>query len=184
MICKKTELLEQLQAQESRLTKDEILTLAKRIRPVMRGSEHFVGIFPNGSELHNYLHESKAFLHLQEMAKTGGKLYFVEAPYVATRSFTYDEHHPLLEATGLTEITRKTTYHRYGGYPGFLRPSIDEAIYQCPPEIIDKVTAFEFVANSERIRDVYDEYLDRHVLTTIYYTGEIPEEIANLSLAW
>ena len=181
---KRKEIKEQLSAQEKRYTKEELLTLAKRIRPVMRGSEHFVGMFPNGSELHSYLHESKAFQHLQEMAKTGGKLYFVEAPYVATRSFTYDEHHPLLEATGLTEIARITTYHRYGGFPGFLRPSIDEAIYQCPPEILDKVTAFEFVAPSERIRDVYDFYLDRHVLTTIYYTGEIPKEISELSLTW
>ena len=174
----------QLDAQEKRYTKEEIIALAKRIRPVMRGTKHFVGIYPGGNEVHTTLHKTKAMEHLKEMAETGGKLFFVEAPYIATHSYTYEEHHPLLEATGLTEVARITTYHRYGGFPCFLRPSIDEAIYQCPEELIDKVTAFEIVANSDRFRDIYNEALDRHVLTTVYYTGEVPEEITNLGLVW
>lgn len=180
----KQKILERLSAQEKRYTKEEILALAKRIRPVLRGTKHYVGIFPAGSELYSVLHETKAMQHLKEMAETGGKLFFVESHYVATRSFSFDEHYPLLEAPALTEVARITTYHKYGGYYGCLRPSIDEAIYQCPPELLDKVTAFELIAKSELFRDIYDQDLDRHVLTTIYYTGEIPEEITNLSLVW
>ena len=184
MKTNKEVILEKLCTQENRYTKDEILALAKRIRPVMRGSEHFVGIYPSTKELINVLDKDVASKHFAEMSKTGGKLFFIEAPYVASRSFAFENHRPMVEATKLKEVTRVTTYHRYGGYPGFLRPSIDEAIYQCPPEILDKVTAFEFVAKSERIRDIFDDYLDRHILTTIYYTGEIPQEIANIRLRW
>jgi hypothetical protein len=180
----KQQIKERLNAQENLYTKEELLALAKRIRPVMRGTKHYVGLRPTGYEVHQILHTTKAMEHLKEMAETGGKLFFVEAPYVATHSYTYEEHYPLLEATGLTEIARITTYHRYGGFPSFLRPSIDEAIYQCPPEILDKVTAFEIVSHSDRFRDIYDDQLDRHVLTTIYYTGYVPEEVTNLGLVW
>lgn len=36
----KQKILERLSAQEKRYTKEEILALAKRIRPVLRGTKH------------------------------------------------------------------------------------------------------------------------------------------------
>ena len=155
------ERLKTLQAQEEALSKGEILELAKRIKPVMRGNKNYVAIYP------------------EQIAP----LYWLDHCSVATNSFS-NTAKPIREAVGLQEIARIVTYHRYGNYYGFLNPSLEECIQQCPPEIIDKVCAVEILGNPSDIINIYDCRMDRHILTTIYYTGELPEDIAAQKVKW
>ena len=61
----KQQIKERLNAQENLYTKEELLALAKRIRPVMRGTKHYVGLRPTGYEIHQILHTTKAMEHLK-----------------------------------------------------------------------------------------------------------------------
>lgn len=155
------ERLKILQAQEENLSKHEVLELAKRIKPVMRGDKNYVAISTNQTI----------------------PLYWLDICNIAANSFICN-HTSQKEAIGLQEIARIKTYHRYGNYYGRINPSLEECIRQCPPEIRDKVCAVEIVANPDDIINIYDCRLDRHVLTTVYYTGELPEEIANQKIKW
>lgn len=156
-------ILEKLLKQEDSMTRKEILDYAKKIKPVMRGTAEYVALSP-------------------EIEKEN--LFWIPAYPIHHQSFSYVCHHPLKKAEGLKEIARLTTYHTYGGYHGFLRPSTDEAIIQCPKEILDKVCAFEFQTDTLDIRKIYHAGLDRHILTTIYYEGTLPEDIAAQDVSW
>lgn len=145
------------------MSQEEILAYARKIRPLVRGTK------------------KDALLRLYNQKK---QLYWAKPAKISTESFTFRADSALMKAHGLTEIGRIATYHRYGEYYGFLRPSVDEAIVQCPKEWLDKVCAFEFQIDSNQIADVYNIALDRHVLRTIYYTGTLPEEIAGLPVEW
>ena len=76
------------------------------------------------------------------------------------------------------ELRRVTTYYDSDYSPAVLRPTIADAIIQCPKDILDQVVAFEFVAPSRDTKDYYDKVLGMHVLTTVYYAGVVPQEIA------
>lgn len=154
-------ILTMLKQQETSMSRKEILAYAKKIKPLMRKKEQEDHPANDGN----------------------GCLFWLKSTAIHSESCTYT---PVLlhKAEGLHEIARITTYHRYGGYPMFLRPSADEAIYQCPKEILDKVCAFEFIAASDKIHEVYNLSLDRHILTTVYYTGVLPQEIANEEIRW
>ncbi len=156
-------ILEKLLQQEEAMTKEEILFYAKKIKPVMRGTEEYVALSPDI--------EKK-------------DIFWIQAFPISTESFSYSCHFPLKPAVGLKEICRITTYHRYGGYRAFLRPSTDEAILQCPKEILDKVCAFEFQTKTMEYSKIYHAGLDRHILTTVYYEGTLPTDIAAQSVSW
>lgn len=154
-------ILARLEEQE-KMPKEEILRYAKKIRPLVRGNKG------------EYL----------DIEHRNDPLYWANAQNIATKSFTYSQDNAIKVAEGLKEVGRINTYHRYGGFYGILRPSVDEAIVQCPKEWLDKVTAFEVQADSLSFSEVYSTKLDRHVLRTIYYTGLIPEDIVNLPVEW
>lgn len=143
---------------------EEILAYAKKIRPLVRGKKPI-----------------NSFLSPENRINP---LYWAKAECIASESFTFSAGEALMPAQGLVEVGRITTWHRYGGHRAFLRPSVDEAIVQCPKEWLDKVIAFEFQTDSLDFEKVYNSALDRHVLTTIYYTGTLPEEIAKLPVKW
>ena len=150
-------------AEQEKMPKKEIMAYAHKIRPLVRGTE------------------KDALLAPYNQTKP---LYWAKPARISTQSFTFRADSALMRAEGLTEIGRITTYHRYGGFYGCLRPSVDEAIVQCPKEWLDKVCAFEIQTDSLNFNEVYSPALDRHVLRTIYYTGTLPEEIANLPVKW
>ncbi len=156
-------ILENLLKQEESMPRKEILAYAKKIKPVMRGTEKHVAIYTNT--------ENK-------------NLFWIPAYPIHHQSFSYVCHTPLKPAVGLKELARITTYHTYGGYHGLLRPSTDEAIIQCPKDILNKVCAFEFQTDTLDIRKIYHAGLDRHILTTVYYEGTLPEDIAAQEVTW
>ena len=156
-------ILEKLLQQEEAMTKEEILSYAKKIKPVMRGTAEYVAISP-------------------EIEKKD--IFWIPAFPISTQSFSYSCEAPIKPAVGLKEIGRITTYHRYGGYRAFLRPSTDEAIIQCPKDILDKVCAFEFQTETMEYSKIYHAGLDRHILTTVYYEGTLPEDIAAQDVSW
>lgn len=157
-------ILEKLHQQESRFTKDDLLRLARKIKPVMREDKNkTVGIAPIAQ---------------------GENLFWIPPYPIHSQSFIGWCSTPIKKAEGLKEIARVTTYHTYGGYHGFLRPSTDEAICQCPEDILERVCAFEFQSSSPYISDIYNNGLDRHVLTTIYYEGQLPADIADQDVSW
>lgn len=141
---------------------DLILEYAKKIRPVMAGTQDESGI---------------------RIDDEGLQIFWIESSNISTQSCFYNAK-PISKAEGLKEIGRITSYHKYGGAYIFLRPSADEAIFQCPKDILDKVCAFRCVSYSYNINEVYSKILDRHVLTTIYYEGVVPEDIASQPVEW
>lgn len=134
----------ELQAIESRMTKEEIINRARTLRPV------------------------------GELKDEGGKRFWLQADRIATVAYLWNPK-PLCPTGILKELGSVTTYHRYC-YPLLFKPSVDECIYQCPyPE----ATAFLIV------RPFFiDGDLERHVATTIYFSGDIPQEIANRKIKW
>ena len=152
-----------LSSSSKRMPKEEIMAYARKIRPLVRGTLDNAMLMPENQDK---------------------PLYWAKPARIRTESFTFRADAALMKAEGLQEIGRIITYHRYGGYRKYLRPSADEAIYQCPKEWLDKVCAFEIQIDSNRMEDIYDSRLDCHVLRTVYYTGTLPEEIANLPVEW
>ncbi|MBR5154212.1 MAG: hypothetical protein IKW58_00620 [Alphaproteobacteria bacterium] len=111
-------------------------------------------------------------------------LYFMDNTHISTKSCSFDAK-PELEATGLTKLGTIATYHSYGGHYMFLRPSVDEAIWQCPKEWQDKAVAFEFaIPSSVEVESVYDRNLDLHILNTTFYAGETPRAIKERTYYW
>ena len=113
----------------------------------------------------------------QQLIKRYGKLLFwlEQVPVYCSLS---EGQEILQEASGLVELRRVTTYYDSDYSPAVLRPTIADAIIQCPKDILDQVVAFEFVAPSRDTKDYYDKVLGMHVLTTVYYAGVVPQEIA------
>ncbi|MFV0626450.1 MAG: hypothetical protein ACK5N8_03770 [Alphaproteobacteria bacterium] len=112
-----------------------------------------------------------------------GELFWLQNTAISTASCFYNNE-LIQKAEGLIEVARIKSYHTYGGHYGFLRPSADEAIWQCPKEILDKVCAFEFYTPSFELADIFDANLDRHVLTTIYYQGTVPQNLLDEPVKW
>lgn len=159
---KAVEILTRLEEQEQ-MPQEEIMTYAAKIHPLIRGTKKFVSL---------------------SVANRNKPLFWARPAKIHNESFSFSTSLPFMKATGLTEVGRITTYHRYGGHYGCLRPSVDEAIIQCPKKWLDKVCAFEFRMMSDQFNLIYDYMLDRHVLTTVYYAGTLPDEVANLPIEW
>lgn len=150
---------------QEQMPKEEVFAYAKKIRPLVRGTKKDAKLKPNNLR---------------------GMLYWANAPYIASDSFAGDEGNAIRRARGLTEVGRITAYCRNDDNYSFghLRPTAFEAITQCPKQWLDKVIAFEFQADSYDPAHFYDELLDRDFLRVIYYTGTLPEDIANRPLKW
>ncbi len=161
-IMKYVAILDKLEQQKQAMSQEQIIAYAAKIRPVLFGSNGEVSICPKENDK---------------------ELYWLKSTPIATTSCTFKPE-VIVKAEGLKEIGRIESYHSYGGYYGFLRPSADEAIYQCPKEILDKACAFAFVTPTLDIRTIYNSNLDLHRLTTIYFEGIVPPEIANDPIKW
>jgi hypothetical protein len=140
---------EELKILETSMTPDEIMEIAKRMCPIMRNSSD------------------------------GNMLYWIEPLEIHGESCTYSPVYIRRVTEPIQFIREIESYHKYGGYYGFIRPSVDEAIYQCPKDILDKVVAFEFVIPEDlSIYNIYVDELDRHKLSIRYYTGfKLPDDL-------
>ena len=173
---KRIEVLKNLQKLEKSWSKEKLLAYAQKMRPLLRGSKIYCSFFDD-DKLANYLLSDELFRRHQQLTKRYGKLLFwlEQVPVYCSLS---EGQEILQEASGLVELRRVTTYYDSDYSPVVLRPTIADAIIQCPEEILDQVVAFEFVAPSSNARDYFDNVLGMHVLTTVYYTGVVPQEIA------
>ena len=105
-----------------------------------------------------------------------GVLWWIRRLKIHNQSCTFEPKY-ICKAEGLTPIKTIKTYHKCGYY-GLLKPSVDEAIYQCPKDIIDNVVAFEFIIpENPTLGEVYDMKLNRHVIQTTYYTGTLSPKV-------
>ena len=68
-----------------------------------------------------------------------GKLWWIESKKIHGESCTYDPAYLEEVKSVLVPLRTIETYHKYGGYYAFLRPSVDEAIFQCPKDILEEV---------------------------------------------
>lgn len=148
--------LNMLEKQEQEMPKEQVMAYASRMWPVIRE--------------YDKTREENVF-------------YWIKPQRIHNESCLFVRE-KVYRAEGLQEIARIESYHRYGGCPVFLRPSVDEAILQCPRGLLDQVCAFEFVSKSDEIKKVYDKWLDRHILQTIYYAGKLPEDLAQRPVLW
>lgn len=155
-------ILDKLEQQKQAMSQEQVMAYAAKIRPVLFGLNGEIRIYPR---------------------KDDTELYWLKSTPIATTSCTFNAK-VIAKAEGLKEIGRIVSYHSYGGYYGFLRPSADEAIYQCPKEILDKACAFAFMTPTLDLRTLYDSNLDLHRLTTIYFEGAVPPEIADTPIEW
>ncbi len=173
---KKIELLKNLQKLAKSWSNEKLLAYARKMHPLLRGSEIYCSFFDD-DKLANYLLGEEHFRRHQRLIKRYGKLLFwmKQVPLYCPLS---EGQKILQEASGLVELRRVTTYYDSDYSPAVLRPTIADAIIQCPKDILKQVVAFEFVAPSSNAKDCYDEVLGMHVLTTVYYTGVVPQEIA------
>ncbi len=173
---KKVEILKSLQKLEKSWSKEKLLAYAQKIHPLLRGSEIYCSFFDDDETARILLGEEHFRQH-QRLIKRYGKLLFwmkqvpLYCPLIVQEKI-------LQEASGLVELRRVTTYYNSDYSPAVLRPTIADAIIQCPKDILDQVVAFEFVAPSRDTKDYYDKVLGMHVLTTVYYAGVVPQEIA------
>ncbi len=152
----------ELEILEKSMSQEEIMAYAKKIKPIARGID---------------------INNLDTTSTDDLPAFWVESKRIHGEGFSFG-YEPIAPASGLKEIARVTTYHSYGGYYGCLRPSVDECIVQCPKDILDKVCAFQVYHPTLLFRECYNTELDRHILTTIYYTGTLPEDIASKPVEW
>ncbi len=148
-------ILARLKEQAQQMSKDEIFAYAQKIRPLLRVYPHI------------------------PFSENDYELFWAYVPHIKTQEEKFIGK-PLKIAEGLTMIGEITSYHQYRNknIPG---PSIDEVIVQCPKEWLDKVVAFEVKYSNV---GCYNKELDCHMLRTIYYSGDLPEDIANRSVEW
>lgn len=157
------EILKTLEQQRSSMSDEDILKYAHQMHYVARFKDDQIFLYENTEEL---------------------PLYFADSLSVCQKSCSF-EAKPLALADNLTPLGSITTYHSYGGYPIFLRPSIDEAIWQCPKEWLNLATAFEFSAiKQEGFLNIYNGHLDCHVLKTTYYQGLVPNIVKQKNYQW
>lgn len=120
------------------------------------------------------IERAKTLRPVAEFHKIGGMRYWLDGHRIHSQSYTWGKKK--LKPTGfLRELGRVTTYH--SGTRFFFKPSVEEMVVQCPyPE----ATAFMYVNGTCD----YDYEQDIWTAETIYYTGDIPEEIRNMEIIW
>jgi hypothetical protein len=105
------------------------------------------------------------------------KLYNIELPDLRHTAYTWDtklkdEHKDLIE------VARIKTDH-YCGYYGFFKPSVAEVIAQIPEGFINKICAFEILADMDSgTEDEVKIYSDGngHQATTILYGRKLSDK--------
>ena len=149
------------------MTKEKLLKLEKSMSQadIMKHAAHMCPVMRNPED--------------------GNILYWIEPCEIHGQSCTYGAIFIRPVKEHLNFVTEVRTYHKYGGYYGFIRPSMDEAIFQCPKDILDDVVAVEFVIPEDKsIYEIYIDELDRHKLAVRYYTGcELPDDLKR-ELVW
>lgn len=80
-------------------------------------------------------------------------------------------------APNLVKEAEITTYHSFS-YHGLVKPSALEILCQLPAELKDKITAFETSLPDSNVYAFTDFLLNRHILKTVLYSGELPEAVA------
>ena len=120
------------------------------------------------------IERAKTLRPVAEFKKVGGMVFWVDGCRIHTQSYRWDLK-KLKPASYLRELGRITTYHKCG-HPSLFKPSVDECVYQCPyPE----ATAFQIISFGD-----YNYDLDRHEAETVYYAGDIPEDIRSREIEW
>lgn len=157
------EQLKKLVKMRDNLSLEKTLAYAKRIRPVARFEGNVIGI------CHDMM---------------SSELYWIGYENVSMSSYMFGAK-KLVKAEGLKEIARVKTYHTMGTYASFLCPTVDEVIYQCPKDILDRAVAFEVICKSRDVlRCCYDRWLNLHVLETVFYEGEMPDAVKQQEVKW
>ena len=120
------------------------------------------------------IERAKTLRPVEKFIGKGGGLFWLKVANISTSTFLLKMRR-IKRASNLIELGNVVTYHKYG-HPILFKPSLDECIYQCPyPEATAcKITEFWGV----------DTELNRHVAETVYFSGEIPEDIKNITLKW
>ena len=120
------------------------------------------------------IERAKTLRPVADFQELGGMRYWVDGHKIHSQSYTWDKKR--LKPTGyLRKLGRITTYHT--GSRFFFKPSVEEMVVQCPyPE----ATAFMYVNGT------CDYDCEQNIWTaeTIYYTGDIPEDIRNRKIEW
>ena len=148
---------------EKQLTQEKAVELAQRIRPVMSKDE-------NG--------------RLSLFNEPKHPKYWVDGRKIYNESYTFASDKEVYAKTDkLVQIAKIITYHKCG-YPLFVKPSVYEVLYQIPPELLDKVVAFELYAPSASAYDVYNDDVGRHALTCILYAGKMPKKVRQKPIRW
>ena len=120
------------------------------------------------------IERAKTLRPVAEFQELGGMRYWVDGWKIHAESYTWDKKR--LKPTGyLRELGRTTTYHT--GSRLLFKPSVEEMVVQCPyPE----ATAFMYVNGTCD----YDCEQEIWTAETVYYTGDIPEDIRNMKIEW
>ena len=154
----KAALKERLNRRENEISLEELLALARRIKPVCRfDGTHFNAFFRGEPE-------------------TEG-LFFIEPLPIDSRRFYFGPQ-KVLKAEGLRYLCSADTYHDYF-CPTIVKPTVKEVLCQLPEEVCghsEEVVAFEVVLPALDL-SLADPALKRHVLVTHFFTGVLPEEI-------
>lgn len=154
----KAALKERLNRRENEISLENLLALARRIKPVCRfDGTHFNAFFRGEPE-------------------TEG-LFFIKPLPIDDRSFYFGPE-KTLKAEGLRYLCSADTYHGYF-CPTIVKPTVKEVLCQLPEEVcrrLDEVVAFEVVLPALDW-SLADPALKRHVLVTHFFTGTLPEEI-------
>ena len=120
------------------------------------------------------IERAKTLRPVTEFQNMGGMRYWVDGMKIHSQSYNWNRKK--LKPTGyLRELGRITTYHT--GSMFFFKPSVEEMVVQCPyPE----ATAFMYVNGTCD----YDYKQGIWTAETIYFTGNIPNDIRNLEIEW
>lgn len=117
---------------------------------------------------------AKTLRPVKDLKKAGCMRFWVDGGRIHTQSYTWSIKR--LKPTGyLRELGRITTFHKCG-HPSLFKPSVDECVYQCP---FPEATAFQVVSGGD-----YNYDLNRHEAETVYYVGDMPEDIKNREIEW
>ena len=120
------------------------------------------------------IERAKTLRPVADFQELGGMRYWVDGKIIHSQSYNWKIKK--LKPTGyLRELGRITTYHT--GSMFFFKPSVEEMVVQCPyPE----ATAFMYVNGTCD----YDYKQRIWTAETIYFTGNIPNDIRNLEIEW
>lgn len=143
---------------------DLIISLARRIRPLVRVDKNGKVCYFGGPD-----------------ENPGSELYWAEPVDIIEASFNYAPVPVALDIYGLCKVLEITTYHHASCRP-FPNPTTEEVLRQMPIELADKVVGFEIFIPYDKIAESYDEILNLNRFRTIFYAGKLPANIARQAI--